>query len=273
MPNYERTIWQDHVKDQYGSVIQEGTKLSAKNMNNIEEGVNTALNIEGGIVGELLHQINALKKEQEKNLNQRQQQGTVYLYNKYVKDGCKLNKMTNSRYVEVCRTGTFTNGDVSIIYSDGKVLQIPDEQTVIMIPQNNTSSSKVFFIYIDYLDNRYKITISEVEPKDKLIIYKATVPANDLRPDLNSVTLTDVRKVINNNYIRSTEPFCVVSLPGYPVMNSDYGVYVVIDEASDIQRVGDLIVYDKQPNGFKIKITGDADNVKLRWTLINPNIK
>lgn len=273
MPNYERTTWQDHVKDQYGSVIQEGTKLSAKNMNNIEEGVNTAVNVEGSIVGELLHQINALKKEQDKNLNQRQQQGTVYLYNKYVKDGCRLNKMANSRYVEVCRTGTFITGDSSIVYVDGKVIPLADEQTVIMIPQNNTTSSKVFFIYVDYLDNKYKVTISEIEPVGKLIIYRATVPANDLRPDLDSVTLTDVRKVINNSYIRSTEPFCTVALPGYPVMNNDYGVYVVVDEATDPQMVGDVVVYDKQPNGFKIKITGDADNVKLRWTLINPNLK
>ena len=273
MANYEKRQWLDQVKDQGGAIIQKGTPLSANEHNRMEEGIDIGANVGGALSAELLHQINALKKEQEKNIYQRQQQGTVYLYNKYVKDGCRLNKMSNSRYVEVCRTGTFTNGDLSIIYSDGKVLQIPDEQTVIMIPQNNTTSSKVFFIYIDYLDNRYKITISEVEPKDKLIIYKATVPANDLRPDLNSVTLTDVRKVINNNYIRSTEPFCVVSLPGYPVMNSDYGVYLVIDEATDIQRVGDLIVYDKQPNGFKIKITGDADNVKLRWTLVNPNIK
>lgn len=271
--SYQRTTWQDNVKDQNGVVIQEGTKLSAKNMNNIEEGVDIASNTEGAITAELLHQTNAMKKEQDKNLNQRQQQGTVYLYNKYVKDGCKLNKMVNSRYVEVCRTGIFTNGDVSSVYVDGKVIQISDEQTIVMIPQNNTDSSKVFFIYIDYLDNKYKVTISDVEPVGKLIIYKATVPATDLRPDLNSVTLTDVRTVINNTYFRSAEPYCTVALPGYPVLNNDYGVYVVIDEASDFQRVGDIVVYDKQPNGFKIKITGNADNIKLRWTLINPNLK
>lgn len=273
MPNYEKVQWQDRVKDQNGNVIQEGTPLSAKNMNRLEEGIDLSVNVEGAMIAELLHQVNALKKEEDKLLKQKLQQGTIYLYNKYVKSGCKINKMANSRYVEVCRTGTFINGDVSIIYTDGKEVPIPDEQAIVMIPQNNTASSKVFFIYIDYLDNRYKVTISENEPKDKLIIYKATVPANDLRPDLNSVTLTDVRKIINNNYIRSSEPFCTVSLPGYSVLDSDYGVYVTIDEATDIQRIGDIVIYDKQPNGFKIKITGDADNVKLRWSLINPNLK
>lgn len=227
----------------------------------------------GVLVGELFHQANALKKEQEKNISQRQQQGVIYIYNKYVKDGCKLSKMTNSRYVEVSRGDSYTEGDMSIVYVDGKLIQIKDEKTVVMIPKNSESSSKVFFIYIDYLDNEYKLTISDIEPNNKLIIYKATVPGGDTRQDLNSVTLTDVRKVINNNYIRSSEPFCTVALPGLPINNSDYGVYVVIDEATDSQRVGDVVVYDKQPNGFKMKITGDADNVKLRWTLINPNLK
>lgn len=273
MGNYEKKQWVDHVKDQNGNVIQQGTPLSATNINRMEDGIDVGANVGGAIAAELLHQINALKKEQDKNLKQRLQQGTIFLYNKYVREGCRLNKMANSRYVEVCRTGTFITGDSSIVYVDGKVIPIADEQTVLMIPQNNTASSKVFFIYVDYLDNKYKVTISETEPLDKLIIYKATVTANDLRPDLDSVTLTDVRKIINNNYIRSTEPFCTVALPGYPVMNNDYGVYVVVDEATDPQRVGDVVVYDKQPNGFKIKITGDADNVKLRWTLINPNLK
>lgn len=273
MPDYEKITWYDKVTDQNGNVIQEGTKYSAKNMNRMEEGINLSVNIEGAILGELLHQINALKKEDDKLLKQKLQQGTLYLYNKYVKDGCRLNKMANSRYLEICRSSSYVAGDMSIVYVDGKVIAIKDEQTVIMIPQNNTSSSKVYFIYIDYFDNQYKLNISETEPKDKLILYKATVPANDLRPDLNSVTLNDVRKIINNNYIRSSEPYCIVDLPGYPVMNNDYGVYVSIEEATDPQRVGDIIVYDKQNNGFKIKITGDADNVKLRWTLMNPNLK
>ncbi len=36
---YNKTNWQDHVVDQNGQVIQEGTPLSAKNLNNIEQGV------------------------------------------------------------------------------------------------------------------------------------------------------------------------------------------------------------------------------------------
>ncbi len=36
---YSKTIWQDHVVDQNGQVIQQGTALSARNLNNIENGI------------------------------------------------------------------------------------------------------------------------------------------------------------------------------------------------------------------------------------------
>lgn len=36
---YDKTNWQDEVIDQNGDIIQQGTPLSARNMNNIEAGV------------------------------------------------------------------------------------------------------------------------------------------------------------------------------------------------------------------------------------------
>ncbi|MZL17916.1 hypothetical protein [Clostridium beijerinckii] len=53
----------------------------------------------------------------------------------------------------------------------------------------------------------------------------------------------------------------------------DYDVNVTVESASDVMSVGEIIVYDKQANGFKLKITGSADNTQLRWTLMNPDIK
>lgn len=270
---YSTKQWFDHVVDQQGQVIQKGTPLSASNMNRMEEGISDSLFINGALNAEALAMINALKKENDLLFKQRLQQSEVYLYNKYVKEGCRLNKMSNSRYLEICRGSEFKQGDSSIIYVDGKIVGIKDEQTIIMIPQNNTSNSKVFFIFIDYLDNAYKLNISEIEPVDKLILYKATVPANDLRPDLNSVSLSDVRKINNNSYFRNTDPFCTVSLPGYSMLDTDYKVNVSVDEATDISRVGNIVVYDKQKNGFKIKITGDADNVKLSWNIVETRLK
>jgi len=273
MPDYEKITWYDLVKDQNGDIIQEGTKYSAKNMNRMEEGINLADNIVGALVAEVMQKVGATAKELEKWQNQRLQQGTVTLYNKYVIEGCKINKMPNSRYIEICRGNEFMKGDVSSVYVDGKIVGLSDEQTVLMIPQNNTESSKVFFIYVDYFDNQYKLNISEIEPVDKLVIYKATVPIGDLRPDLESVVLSDVRKINNNKYLRDNEPFTTINIPGLPMLSDDYDVHVTVDTATDIAAVGDILVYDKQLNGFKIRISGNADNVKLRWVLINSKIK
>jgi len=39
---YSNTFWQDHVVDQNGQVIQQGTPLSARNLNNVENGIQDA---------------------------------------------------------------------------------------------------------------------------------------------------------------------------------------------------------------------------------------
>lgn len=39
MVDYNRTLWKDHIKDENGNVIQQGTPVSAKNLNNIENQV------------------------------------------------------------------------------------------------------------------------------------------------------------------------------------------------------------------------------------------
>lgn len=41
MGDYNRTIWKDHIKDQNGNVIQQGTPVSAKNLNNMENQIVT----------------------------------------------------------------------------------------------------------------------------------------------------------------------------------------------------------------------------------------
>jgi hypothetical protein len=35
--------------------------------------------------------------------------------------------------------------------------------------------------------------------------------------------------------------------------------------------VGHVSIYDKANNGFKVRQSGSADNVRLRWTVLNPN--
>jgi hypothetical protein len=75
------------------------------------------------------------------------------------------------------------------------------------------------------------------------------------------------------SYFRDSEPFVLVSLTGYPQINApDYDVLVTPISASDMGTVGNLDVYDKTQNGFKVKMTGSAASVTFMWTLVNPRV-
>lgn len=276
MADYSKTTWYDQVTDQNGDVIQAGTPLSATNMNRMESGIDLADNIIGVIVAETLQKINGINKELEKWQKQRLQQGIAYLYNKYVINGCVVSKMSNSRYVQISLTGTYVSGNVSKISVDGKYAGIADEQMIAMVPMNTDSVADIYYLYIDYdsVQGRYRSYLAATVPDGKLTLYKITVPANDTGMDLTSVTLTDMRRIEAINTIRNTQPYILVSIPGFPMLDAgDYDVNVTIESASDVMSVGEIIVYDKQSNGFKLKITGSADNTQIRWTLMNPDIK
>lgn len=184
--------------------------------------------------------------------------------------------MANSRYLQISLTGIYTAGNVSKICADGKYIGIADEQMIAMVPMNTDSVSDIYYVYIDYdsVQGRYRSYLAATVPDGKLTLYKVTVPANDNNMDLAAVTLTDMRRVEPLNTMRSIEPYVLVTIPGFPMLDaSDYDVNVTVESASDLMAVGEIIVYDKQANGFKLKITGSADNVQIRWTLINPDIK
>lgn len=54
---YDKTNWMDEVKDQDGNILQKGTPLSARNMNNIENGI-----FESNLLGAMLSQYNMQQK-------------------------------------------------------------------------------------------------------------------------------------------------------------------------------------------------------------------
>lgn len=75
MTQYTKRQWQDEVKDQNGNIIQEGTPLSAGNFNRMEAGIDLGSNTMGAILVQALQEINAIKKERDKDANQRLIQG------------------------------------------------------------------------------------------------------------------------------------------------------------------------------------------------------
>ncbi|MGJ9460131.1 signal transduction protein [Oceanobacillus sp. CF4.6] len=86
------------------------------------------------------------------------------------------------------------------------------------------------------------------------------------------------QETISNNetddgYFRTSEPFVTVALTGFSQINApNYDVKITPISSDDMGAIGDLEVYDKTQNGFKVRMTGSAKTVSFLWTLINPNV-
>lgn len=85
-------------------------------------------------------------------------------------------------------------------------------------------------------------------------------------------TITDSN---NSAYFRGEDPYVNISLPDYAFsqLNApDYNVLVTVLDADDYGKVGELIPYDKAQNGFKVRMTGSAEEVTFKWTILNPRV-
>ncbi|MDI3547875.1 MAG: hypothetical protein PWR10_1527 [Halanaerobiales bacterium] len=84
--------------------------------------------------------------------------------------------------------------------------------------------------------------------------------------------VVEINNADTNIYFRDSDPYAIVALEGYTQLDSpEFSVLTEIVEG-DPGLVGDVVVYDKSSNGFKIKYTGSADYVKIRWSLVNPDV-
>lgn len=273
---YDKLTWVDHIVDENGNVVQQGTPISANNLNRIEEGIDIANNVVGTLATEAMTKINAINKELEKWQKQRLQQGTVTIYNKFIINGCVISKMSNSRYIRITRTGTYTQGDVSLIFADGRVNMVADEEQVALVPTNPAGSNATYYAYLKYDSSsaKYKVYIEQTVPANAIKLYRIVVPANDTNFDLSSVTLYDERRIeAGYPFYFLSDPYSTVTISGFQMLDTpDYDVVLTIESSSDIDRTGRLEVYEKTANSFKIKYSGLADNVVIRWTVINPDV-
>lgn len=147
---YTPQEWVDHVEDEEGNVIQQGTPVSQNKMNRIESGIQTALGPAGLLIYQTLQFVQKLNQEYEKMQKQKIRQGEV----------------------------TITEGNYTAVALEG---------------------------FVQYDSPNYQVFTELVD--------------------------------------------------GDPAL------------------VGDIIIYDKTSNGFKVKYTGSDDQATIKWTLVNFDIK
>lgn len=197
-------------------------------------------------------------------------QGVIYLKNKYVIQGFVLTK-SNIRALHLSQTGTVGTG-INKARINGLDIVVADESFHVSVPTNPTTSAVTYYAYLKkQASGAYKVEVQQTIPYDGMLLYTLTIPANDTAADLTNVTLADNRIIqANDGWSVVAPPYIYVALPD-TLPGFDYGVDIEIEDATDVNAVGALTIYDKQTNGFKVKMSGSADNVRLRWTLHNTN--
>ena len=226
---------------------------------------------DSAVLKELFAAVHQQAAELEAWKNQRVQQGTATIYNKFVVFGGIVNAISGTRNVKVTRTGTYDAKNYSLLYVDGHFASIYDTQdSVAAVPANSGSAPIDYYAYVDGTGDKYTVKVADSVPDDKLGLYRITVPAGDTAANLNAVKFTDIRRVESRyRNLYGTIPSVTVRLP-YAAIGSAYDVNVSI-ESTAYNRDTVLEVVNKGPAGFTIRSHGEADNIIVRWTMTQPN--
>lgn len=223
------------------------------------------------VLKELFAAVHQQAAELEAWKNQRVQQGTAAIYNKFVVFGGIVNAISGTRNVKITCTGTYDAKNYSLLYVDGHFASIYDTQdSVAAVPANSSSAPIDYYAYVDGTDDKYTVKVADSVPDGKLGLYRITVPAGDTAANLNAVKFTDIRRVESRyRNLYGTIPYVTVRLP-YAAIGSAYDVNVSI-ESTAYNRDTVLEVVNKGSAGFTIRSRGEADNVVVRWTMTQPN--
>lgn len=226
---------------------------------------------DSAVLKELFAAVHQQAAELEAWKNQRVQQGTATIYNKFVVFGGIVNAISGTRNVKITRTGTYDAKNYSLLYVDGHFASIYDTQdSVAAVPANSGSAPIDYYAYVDGTDDKYTVKVADSVPDGKLGLYRITVPAGDTAANLNAVKFTDIRRVESRyRNLYGTIPSVTVRLP-YAAIGSAYDVNVSV-ESTAYNRDTVLEVVSKGPSGFTIRSHGEADNIVVRWTMTQPN--
>ena len=195
-------------------------------------------------------------------------QGAVVIKNKHVITGMVLSK-SDIRALHLSQSGTVGTG-VSRAKIDGMIVSLADDDYHVSVPSNETSEALDYYAFLIGSGSSYEVQIAQAVPDSGLPLYRVTVPANNTGNSLSAVTLTVLRVIqAANAWLTTFDPWASVPFPE-ALPAADYAVELEVESATDPAAVGTLVVYDKARNGFKLRQTGSADNVHVRWTLLNP---
>lgn len=253
--------------------LKEQTENQGSRIASMEDGIDEqAQNALLGLGMQAMVSVGVLAKSVDNMRKRVLAQGVSTLKNKWVVQGFALSKASEIRALHLSQTGTVGSG-TSIAWTDGKRVQLTDDDYHVTVPTNtSTTDILVLYAYLVKSDGVYRVLLSAAVPDDGLLLYEVRVAANDSAVDCRNVTLVDRRTIQGiSGYFITTPQTLYIAFP-YPLQSSsDYDVVFTVESATDKAAVGNIEITSKTANGCSLQITGSADNVKIRWSLLNIN--
>lgn len=253
--------------------LKEQSDSQANKISSIEDGIDEqAQNALLALSMQAMENTGLLAKSIENIRKRVFAQGTATLKNKWVVQGFALSKASEIRALHLSQTGAVASG-TSIAWTDGKRVQLTDDDYHITVPTNtSTTDTLVLYAYLVKSNSVYRVLLATTVPDDGLLLYEVRVAANDTAVDCRNVTLVDRRTIQGiSGFLITTPQTLYIPFPFPLQSSSDYDVVFTVESATDKAAVGNIEITSKTANGCSLQITGSADNVKIRWSLLNIN--
>jgi hypothetical protein len=203
-----------------------------------------------------------------KTVQQRMQSGEALIVNRGVISGCTVTKSGGAVRNLSLASGAF--------FMNGLMLPCPAMENSALVADNHGSEDQYCYAYlftdgdgaVRFATTPFGVTI----PDDGLALYRITVPAGNTGandPYLESVTLTDIRRIETGYPIRvNSLAYASVALP-HTMLEADYAVLLDVQRAKGgWNQRGTVYAGDKAANGFKVYVEGSIDSVSVRWIAI-----
>lgn len=211
-------------------------------------------------------------EEVEKITTKQLQSGVTVITNRGIITGCTVSKSDNAIRNLSLSAGT--------LFVGGGMLSCPAMNNSAIVASNTTDDYQECYGYLYQDGNTLRFSVTEfgsLVPDNGIPICLIAVPAGNNQvsdPNLDTVTITDVRRV-EVGYPTQVNSRANVSVAlDNPIGDSEYAVYLdVLDFKGGYDQSHTVYVRDKATNGFKVYVDGSIDSVTVRWTAVKLDIQ
>lgn len=262
-----RTLWlkqfADQVNDSKGSYPNFAARLEAMASDiqalgpEMQNEMVAALKFALTQAGLANHGVRALRE-------QAQQEGMITIENRGVVRGCSVSKSSSA-----ARNLNISDG---VCFANGRSYSVADGVNAASVPSNTGTGAVVVHAYLHQdAGGLWRLAVTPVGtevPVGAITIYRLTIPAGSTDatdPNLNNVSLTDVRRLEPNFPMMLDSPVAVMQAINMLSANDYVLGFDVLSYDGAPCDANHILTTSRAHNGFTITLASAADTVVVRW--------